>query len=128
MKRIITAVLLSGSLGCAGTAWRGSHVAAPVSLDEAGRPLTVRAEAGSLWTCAHVWTETRHAWDMPARGPVEDLMVWPLPGSGGYVVTFRQGGVAWRGELDAERTARGPLSAGATPFERAGAAQAMAPR
>jgi hypothetical protein len=125
MKLMIIAatVFLSGSLGCAGTTLRGTQV----SL-EAGRCLTVRAEAGSLWTSAHVWTETRRTWDMPARGPVKDLAISPLPGDGGYVVTFRQGGVAWRGELDGERAARSPLSAVTAPFESAGARDASAQR
>jgi hypothetical protein len=40
-----------------------------------------------------------------------------LPEIGGHAVTFRQGGVEWRGELDAARAARGPLQVVATPIE-----------
>jgi hypothetical protein len=113
----ISVVLLSGSFGCAGAALRLPHVPAPVSIDS-GRPLTIRAEAGFLWASPHAWSEPRRAWKMPARGPVEGLALAQVPGEGGYVVTFRQGGVVWRGELDADRAARGPLEV-VTPMRSA---------
>jgi hypothetical protein len=129
MKNIlaIAAILGSGSLGCAGAVPPCPHVPAPVSI-EVERPLTVRAEAGSLWTSAHVWTEPRRTWSLPARGPVHGLAITPLPEIGGHAVTFRQGSVEWRGELDAARAARGPLQVVATPIERAKAGEATAHR
>lgn len=96
----LAAVLSFGSFGCA-AASISSHTAHPVSIDGAS-PLTVRAEAGSVWTSKRVWA-------MPAHGPVEGLAVQALPHGEGHVITFVQGGIAWRGELDADRVARGPL-------------------
>jgi hypothetical protein len=102
----IVAVLASGSLGCAGSVTPCHHAAQPVTA-ASGRPLAVRAEMGVLWASAGVWAEPHRIWTMPARGAVDDLVVGPMPG--GYFVTFRQGGVLWRGELDASRAGRGGL-------------------
>ena len=109
MKIIAAVGIALGSLGC-GVSAAGPHVGAPVSMD-GERPLTVRAEAGRIWASYHIWSEPSRAWLLPAHGSVEDLQVRARPNDSGFVVTFRQGGVAWRGELDADRTARGPLQA-----------------
>lgn len=103
----LAAVLSFGSFGCA-AASTSSHAARPVSIDGES-PLTVRAEAGSVWTSKRAWAEPKRVWAMPARGPVEGLAVQALPHGEGHVITFVQGGIAWRGELDADRAARGPL-------------------
>lgn len=105
----VCSLVASAMLGCDGSPTRCSHVATPVSVS-GDRPLTVRAEAGSVWCGAHAWTETRATWAMPARGPVEELTIRSLP-DGGHAITFRQGGVFWRGEVDESRSARGPLRA-----------------
>jgi hypothetical protein len=112
---IFAVAVAFGSLGCAASPTPCPH-AVPTSI-EAERPLTVRAEAGCIWASPHAWSEPRRAWSMPARGPVEDLVLQPRPYLGGFVVTFRQGGVAWRGELSADRTERGPLRAMPEPLE-----------
>jgi hypothetical protein len=112
----IASLLALASLGCDGATSRCAHVAAPISV--AGpRPLTVRTDAGSLWTSAHAWAEPRATWALPAHGEVDEVAIRALPG-GGHAITFRQGGLLWQGEVDAERTARGPLRALATPMER----------
>jgi|HubBroStandDraft_6_1064221.scaffolds.fasta_scaffold496865_2 hypothetical protein len=103
---VLAAAVVPCSLGCAGSPW--SHVAQPFSA--AGEhPCAVRAEAGVLWASAGVWAKPRRVWEMPAGGAVEQLQVVPMPGDAGYVVTFRQGGVRWWGELDASRAGRGQL-------------------
>src|SRR5690348_13444559 len=107
---LVAAVVALGSLGCGASAAPCPHVVAPASI-EAERSLTVRIEAGCVWASSHAWTEPRRAWSTPARGPVENLALQARPNDGGFVITFRQGGAEWRGELDAERTARGPLRA-----------------
>jgi len=104
---LVAFVLALGSIGCDASPSRCAHVAAPVSLD-GPRSLSVRAEAGSLWAGAGVWSGNHRAWTMPARGPVENMAIRALS-NGGYEVTFLQGGVAWSGDLDADRKARGPL-------------------
>lgn len=106
---VVAAVLASSALGCDAASTRCAHVAAPVSI-EGQRPLTVRAEAGVVWTSTHAWAEARRAWAMPAQGPVEDVALRTLP-NGGFAVFFRQGGTVWRGDLDSERQAVGPLRA-----------------
>jgi hypothetical protein len=116
MKQVATVVAvavvaLSGLVGCG------------ASIDAAPKPqfaslegpdaITVRAEGGTLWTAANSSCLPRRAWTMPAKGPVENLTVERLP-EGGHVVTFCQGGAAWRGQLDESRTMVGSLSRTAT--------------
>jgi hypothetical protein len=103
---IVAAVLVSSSLGCAASA-PCSRIAKPVSV-EGERPLTVRTDAGCLWVSAHTWSETHRAWEKPARGPIEDLSIQAV--EGGHAITFAQGGLIWRGELDENHRARGPLT------------------
>jgi hypothetical protein len=102
---IVAAVLVSSSLGCASAPC--SPVAKPVSV-EGQRPLTVRTDAGNLWVGAHAWSETHRVWEKPACGPIEDLSIQAV--EGGHTITFVQDGLVWRGELDENHRARGPLS------------------
>jgi hypothetical protein len=122
---IVAALLMSASLGCAAAPAPCQHVAAPVSV-EGERPLTVRAEAGTVWVSAYAWGEPRRTWEMPARGVVAELVVRPI--EEGHEVTFRQGGLLWRGELGRDRLAKGPLrpvpALGAALGEPAGAVEA----
>lgn len=94
----LAALAALGSVACAGTPL------APSSPS----PARVRAEAGVVWASARSSSEPRRVWSMPARGPVEALALEDLPG-GSHAVRFRQGGVEWQGELDADLAARGPL-------------------
>jgi len=129
MKRIaaIIAVIAVGSLGCAapGTC---THIGQPQTFVTAARPLTLRVDAGTVWASANAVSYVNRAWPLPARGPVEDLSVSALPEHGGYIVSFRQGGVAWRGELDASRTPRGALQVMAEPPPDAAPSTAVAAR
>jgi hypothetical protein len=109
---IVAAALGSGAFGCVSTA----RPCAPVSI-EGAQPLTIRAEAGEVWASAHAWTEPRHVWALPAHGDVGNLSTQALPDDVGWVVTFQQGGVAWRGELDASRAARTPLQIAPVRFD-----------
>jgi hypothetical protein len=111
---VLAAVVVSGSIGC--TATPCPHVAQP-ALASGEHPCAMRAEAGVLWASAGVWAEPRRVWEMPAQGAVEQLEVVPMPGGAGYVVTFRQGGVTWRGELDASRAGRDRLRQIVSPDE-----------
>jgi hypothetical protein len=117
---LVIAGVITGSLGCAASD-ACSHVGQPVTF-AAGRPLTLRVEGGVVWASANAVSDVSHAWTVPARGPVDDLTVSALPEGGGYVVSFRQGGVAWRGELDAHRAPRGPLQTTSEPLPMAPAA------
>jgi hypothetical protein len=103
---IVAAVLVSSSLGCAASA-PCSHVAKPVSV-EGERPLTVRTDAGTVWVGAHTWSEAHRAWEKPACGPIQDLSIEAT--ATGHAITFAQGGLVWRGELDENHRARGPLT------------------
>jgi hypothetical protein len=86
--------------------------------------LTVRTDAGNLWVGAHAWTETRRTWEKPAQGKIEELTIRPI--EGGHEITFLQGGLLWRGEVDADHKARGPLQV--VPSADAGSDVASRPR
>ena len=111
MKRIVlmAAIVGAGSFGCA--SFNAPCSSPPPVSFEGERPLTVRAEGGTLWTSGHLWAEPRRTWAMPARGPVGEMAVQAAATGRGHVVTFKQGGVLWRGELDGDRAPRGPLQA-----------------
>lgn len=72
-------------------------------------PATVRAASGSVWVGASIVSEPRSAWALPAHGDVAELAVAPIGSSGGFAVTFRQGGARWQGYLDPELHAMGDL-------------------
>ena len=119
---VLSALLALGPIGCAGAAASQCPSVTTPAAASAARPLVVRAEAGSIWASPRVWAEPRRVWAMPARGPVEHLAQGAVTdGSGaiGYVVTFRQGGMHWRGELDADRHTCGELRPLTAPPERA---------
>jgi hypothetical protein len=100
------ALLSYGSIGSAAAIPSEPRVAKPVAI-EGERPLTVRTDAGSLWAGSHVWSETNRVWSKPAGGRIEDLAIRPIPG--GHEITFVQGGMTWRGEVDVDHRAKGPL-------------------
>ena len=105
---LAAAVVVSlSSLGCA-TATALPLVAKPVAID-GDRPLAVRTDAGSLWVGSHVWSETRLTWKKPAQGQIEELSIRPI--DGGHEITFVQGGLTWRGTVDGDHHALGPLQA-----------------
>ena len=68
-------------------------------------------------------SEPHPAWALPAHGEVAELGVSPIGSSGGFAVTFRQGGARWQGYLDPKLRAMGDLEqldeapAGATTKE-----------
>jgi hypothetical protein len=108
MKALVFAagiVVSLSTIGC-GAASTGVRVAKPVAL-EGERPLTVRTDAGNLWVGAHAWSETRRAWKNPAQGQIEELSIRAI--KGGHEISFVQGGLQWRGEVDGDHVARGPL-------------------
>lgn len=118
---VLSAFLTLGPIGCAAAAATQCPSVTTPAAASAAQPLVVRAEAGSIWASPRVWAEPRRVWDMPARGPVEHLAQGAVTnGSGavGYVVTFRQGGMHWRGELDADRQTCGELRPLQAPVER----------
>jgi hypothetical protein len=104
---VAAAAVIAGSLGCASQETR-SHVDKPLTFATA-RPLTLRIEAGTVWASPNAVSPVNRAWRVPAHGPVEDLAVEALPENRGFLVSFRQGGAGWRGELDSSRSPRGPL-------------------
>jgi len=105
LRFVAAAVLCVSSVGCA-SATTFPQVATPVAID-GDRPLAVRTDAGSLWVGAHAWSETRRTWDKPARGQIEQLSIRRT--EGGHEITFVQGGLTWRGAVDADHRAQGPL-------------------
>jgi hypothetical protein len=107
------AVIAAGSLGCAAPE-TCTHLGQPVTF-AAAKPLTLRVDAGSVWASASSVSYVSRVWTLPASGPVDGLSVRALPACEGYLVSFRQGGVAWYGELDASRSPRGPLHVTAEP-------------
>ena len=81
----------------------------PIAKVAGAHPATVRAVAGSVWVGRTSVSEPHSAWELPARGEVADLDVMPLGESGGFAVTFRQGGARWQGYLDPKLHAMGTL-------------------
>lgn len=75
-------------------------VSSPPAKVGGPRPAAVRAFAGSVWVGASAVSEPRSAWPLPSHGEVAELDVFPLGSSGGFLVTFRQGGARWQGYLD----------------------------
>jgi hypothetical protein len=106
-KLVVVALVVLGSFGCAAPASSARGPRATVQTGD--RPVTIHAEAGSVWASPQREAMPRRAWTMPASGPVVGLWLEPVA-DGGHVVRFTQGGVAWRGELDADLRARGPLA------------------
>jgi hypothetical protein len=82
---------------------------ATVARVDGPHPAFVRATAGSVWVGASTVSEPHSAWTLPARGDVADLDVMPIGSSGGFAVTFRQGGAQWQGYLDPHLRAMGDL-------------------
>jgi hypothetical protein len=107
-KLVVVALVVLGSFGCA--APTSSSRGPRATLATTDRAVTIHAEAGSVWAGPRPEAMPRRAWAMPSTGPVEGLALEPIA-EGGHVVRFVQGGVAWRGELDADLCARGPLRA-----------------
>ena len=75
-------------------------VSSPPAKVGGPRPAAVRAFAGAVWVGASAVSEPRSAWPLPSHGEVAELDVFPLGSSGGFLVTFRQGGARWQGYLD----------------------------
>jgi hypothetical protein len=113
-KLVVVALVVLGSFGCAAPAASTRGPSATVPGSE--RPVTVHAEAGSVWAAPQREAMPRRAWAMPSTGAVLGLALEPIA-EGGHVVRFVQGGVAWRGELDADLRARGPLRPATFPRE-----------
>ncbi len=90
-----------GSFGCS----RPDSTPGALAATQGDAPVAVRAEAGSIWWGRHTWSEPRRAWTLPASGPVENLAVERGAPADGWVVSFRQGGVAWRGSIGAQLVA-----------------------
>jgi hypothetical protein len=107
LRALAVAIALAGAPACA-SAPIPSRAALPASHDGEARA-AVRVEAGAVWAGARPFTAQARAWSVPGRGPVDALEVRPLAAGDGFVVTFRQDGRTWRGELDADRRARTPL-------------------
>jgi hypothetical protein len=99
---LITAIVLTlGSAACVHETDNQPNI---VRLD-GDRHITVRAEAGRLWWSYYPWTEPHELCTLPARGQVDDLRVTPaLSTDDGFVVTFRQGGTTWRGDIGTEHS------------------------
>jgi hypothetical protein len=102
---VIIIVAAVPSLGCLVTSTE-PRVAEPVVV-EGEHPLAVRTDAGQVWVGSHVWSEMRPAWKAPAHGRMEDLVIRPI--ASGHEITFLQGGLQWRGEVDRDHNPRGPL-------------------
>jgi hypothetical protein len=98
-------VAAASSFGCVTTSIE-PRVAKPVAI-EGDHPLTVRTDAGTLWIGSHVWSEVHRVWKAPATGPIEDLSIRTT--AYGHEITFLEGGLQWRGEVDRDQNARGPL-------------------
>ncbi len=96
-----------GPLACGtpGTAARSPGPAASLGRTA---PAFVEAVGGAVWVGAHPWTELRRAWALPTKGLTE-VSVAELPDGSGFEVRVSSDGRQWRGELDRERRARGPL-------------------
>lgn len=125
---VAASLFAMGSTGCAGVPVTDlPHAATPVVL-ECERPLVVRAEAGSIWAGYRVYSEPHRAWVLPARGPVEGLVLREIAHDGGYEVLFRQGGVSWVGKLDADQRIVGELQAVSAPDEKPADDSAVATR
>jgi hypothetical protein len=98
-------VVAASSLGCV-TASIEPRVAKPAAI-EGDHPLAVRTDAGNLWVGSHLWSEVHRVWRAPATGPIENLSIRTT--AYGHEITFLQGGLQWRGEVDWDQNARGPL-------------------
>lgn len=84
-------------------------IQSPIARVVGPQPAVVRATAGSVWVGKTIASEPRPAWALPAQGDVENLDVMPIGSSGGFAVTFRQGGSRWEGYLDPKLQAMGEL-------------------
>ncbi len=103
----IAAVLVAMMAGCVREPDHG-QVVARVDGD---RHVTIRAEAGKLWWSHWPWSEPHPLWQLPAAGNVENVAVTPnLSSDDGFIVTFEQGGVRWRGEIGDDRVVATDLS------------------
>jgi hypothetical protein len=84
-------------------------VNSPIARVAGPHPATVRAVAGSVWVGRSIVSEPHTAWALPTQGEVADLDVMPIGSSGGFSVTFRQGGAQWQGYLDPKLHPMGEL-------------------
>jgi hypothetical protein len=103
MKKILCAVVAMAAAACTHASTQTPAVA---SID--GDPhIVVRAEAGRLWWSHRAWTEPHALCELPARGPITNLVVRPK--GVGFALSFEQAGTSWEGtfgEHDATLVAR----------------------
>ena len=72
---------------------------------EGAQHVIVRAEYGRIWWENRAWTAPHELWTLPATGEVQNLAV--TRENDGFLVTFNQGGTAFRGSFGEHRAGAG---------------------